>query len=138
MSSRKKDWITVDASGQVLGRLASRIALLLQGKHKPSYVPYEDRGDYVVVTNASRIQVTGKKKKEKIYIHHSQYPGGLKKITLEKLAAQDPTLPLYRAVKNMMPKNKIGAKMLRKLKIYSQELHPHGNHKPTLREITKP
>lgn len=118
-------WYLVDASGKVLGRLASQIAKYLRGKHKPEYTPHADAGDYVVVINAAQIKVTGNKEKEKVYYRHSGYPGGIKERTLEKLRVKDPTQIVEIAVKGMLPKNPLGRDMLRKLKVYAGSEHPH-------------
>lgn len=126
----KRDWVLIDASGQVLGRLASKVARVLMGKHKPTYTPHIDSGDFVVVLNASKIRVTGKKLKDKIYYHHSGYPGGLKEIRLEELLKRHPERVIYLAVKRMLPKNKLQAKRLRRLKIYSDSKHPHQAQRP--------
>src|SRR5438128_11039090 len=112
-------WYLVDASGKVLGRLATQIAKYLRGKHKPEYTPHADAGDYIVVINASQIKVTGNKELEKVYYSHSGYPGGLKETTFEKLQAKDPTRIIELAVKGMLPKNPLGRAMLRKLKVYA-------------------
>lgn len=118
-------WYVVDASGKVLGRLATQIAKYLRGKHKPEFTPHADAGDYVIVTNAEKIKVTGDKRKSKVYHSHSGYPGGLKEVTFEKLQAKDPTRALEIAVKGMMPKNPLGRAMLLKLKVYAGAEHPH-------------
>ncbi len=118
-------WYLVDASGKVLGRLATQIAKYLRGKHKPEYTPSVDAGDYIVVINADEIQVTGKKRQDKIYVTHSGHPGGIKEITFDKLQAKDPTRIIEKAVKGMLPKNPLGRAMLRKLKIYAGPSHPH-------------
>jgi len=124
-------WYVVDASGKVLGRLASQIAKYLRGKHRPEYTPHADAGDYVIVINASQIKVTGKKEQDKMYYRHSGYPGGLKETTFEKLQAKDPTRIIEIAVKGMMPKNPLGRAMLRKLKVYAGSDHPHSAQQPT-------
>ncbi|VVC76366.1 50S ribosomal protein L13 [Aquicella siphonis] len=123
-------WYVVDASGKVLGRLASQIAKCLRGKHKPEYTPHADAGDYIVVINASQIKVTGKKEQDKVYYRHSGYPGGLKETTFEKLQAKDPAQIIEIAVKGMLPKNPLGRAMLRKLKVYAGAEHPHGAQQP--------
>lgn len=123
-------WYVVDASGKVLGRLASQIAKYLRGKHKPEYTPHADAGDYVVVINASQIKVTGKKEQDKVYYRHSGYPGGLKETTFEKLHAKNPAQIIEIAVKGMLPKNPLGRAMLRKLKVYAGAEHPHGAQQP--------
>ncbi|HDM70740.1 MAG: 50S ribosomal protein L13 [Thermotoga sp.] len=127
-----RKWYLVDAEGKVLGRLASRIALLLQGKHKPVYSPNVDGGDYVVVVNCDKVVLTGKKLKEKKYYSHSGYIGNLKVRTAEQLLKKHPEKLIYLAVKGMLPKNKLRKKMLRKLKIYSGPDHPHQAQKPVL------
>lgn len=124
-------WYVVDASGKVLGRLASQIAKVLRGKHKPEFTPHADAGDYIVVINAEHIKVTGKKEKEKMYYTHSGYPGGIKQAAFEKLQAKDPTRVIEIAVKGMMPKNPLGRAMLRKLKVYAGSEHPHTAQQPT-------
>jgi large subunit ribosomal protein L13 len=123
-------WYLVDASGKVLGRLASQIAKYLRGKHKPEYTPHCDTGDYIVVINADQIKVTGNKAKDKVYYRHSGYPGGLKETTFDKLQAKDPTQIIEIAVKGMLPKNPLGRDMLRKLKVYSGAEHPHAAQQP--------
>ena len=122
----EKKWHLVDATGKTLGRLATEIATLLMGKHKPSYSPHIDNGDYVVVVNAEKIRVTGKKLKQKIYYSHSGYPGGLKEITLGEMLKKHPERVIIYAVEGMLPKNKLGRKMLKKLKVYAGPTHPHG------------
>jgi large subunit ribosomal protein L13 len=124
-SDVKREWHVVDASGKTLGRLASQVAKLLMGKHKPIYVPYLDTGDYVVVVNAARVSVTGKKAEQKIYYRHSGYPGGLKSYTFEELSARHPTRVIELAVKGMLPKNRLGRAMFKKLKVYVGGDHPH-------------
>lgn len=123
-------WYLVDASGKVLGRLASQIAKYLRGKHKPEYTPHADAGDYIIVINAEKIKVTGKKEQDKVYHSHSGYPGGLKEITFDKLQAKDPTRIIELAVKGMLPKNPLGRDMLRKLKVYAGSEHPHTAQQP--------
>jgi large subunit ribosomal protein L13 len=121
----KREWHVMDASGQVLGRLASRVAHLLMGKHKPMFTPNLDTGDYVIVINADKVQVTGNKAKQKVYYRHSGYPGGLKSITLEKMMQTHPTRVIEHAVKGMLPHNRLGAKMMKKLRVYSSDANPH-------------
>lgn len=120
----ERNWWLVDAKGQILGRLASRIAMLLRGKNKPSFFPYKDLGDYVVVINAKDIKVTGKKREEKIYWHHTGYPGGLKKETLNELLKEKPTEALKKAILGMLPKNKLKKFWLKRLYIYPEKEHP--------------
>lgn len=117
----KREKHVIDASGQILGRLATQVARLLQGKHKPNYVPYLDCGDFVIVTNASKIKVTGKKMQDKKYVRHSGYPGGLKEETLEKILVRRPEYVVEHAVWGMMPKGKLGRQMIKKLKVYKEE-----------------
>ena len=124
-SDVKREWHVVDASGKTLGRLASQVAKLLMGKHKPIYVPYLDTGDYVVVVNAAKVSVTGKKAEQKIYYRHSGYPGGLKSVTFENLLARHPTRVIELAVKGMLPKNRLGRAMFKKLRVYHGGGHPH-------------
>ena len=128
-STKAKDvehqWHVVDASGKTLGRLVSRIAVLLMGKHKPYYVPYLDTGDYVVVINASKVKVTGNKTKQKTYYRHSNYPGGLKAITFNQQLAKDSRKIIELAVKNMLPKNKLRQQRLKRLKIFKTDKHPY-------------
>jgi large subunit ribosomal protein L13 len=131
-SDIERKWWVIDASGKTLGRLASEVAVLLKGKHKPVYSPHLDVGDYVIVLNASRVRVTGDKLTKKIYYRHSQYPGGLKSISLETMLATHPTRVIERAVKGMLPHNRLGAAMFRKLKVYPGAEHPHqAQVKPT-------
>ena len=125
-----RKWHLVDANGKTLGRLASRIAIILRGKHKPIFTPHVDTGDFVIVVNASKIALTGKKWKEKLYIHHSGYPGGLKTTTAEKIRERFPERLITMAVQGMLPKNKLGRSMLKKLKVYAGEAHPHQAQQP--------
>lgn len=120
-----REWHVVDAEGQVLGRLASQVAKLLMGKHKPGYTPHLDTGDYVIVINAAKVKITGKKAKQKIYHHHSGYPGGLRSLTFQELFAASPTRVVEIAVKGMLPKNRLGRAMFNKLRVYPQSDHPH-------------
>ncbi len=124
------DWFVVDASGRTLGRLATEIARRLRGKHKPIYTPHVDTGDYIVVVNAAKIRVTGNKLKDKLYQHHTGYIGNLKTINLEDLLAKAPDQVIQKAVKGMLPKNKLGAAMLRKLKVYGGPDHDHAAQQP--------
>ncbi len=128
----KPRWYAIDAKGQVLGRLAGRIARILIGKGKTLYTPYVESGDYVVVTNASEIRVTGKKLQDKIYDHYTGYPGGRKVYTLEELLARRPDEVLRRAVKGMLPKNRLGDRMLTHLLIYSGSAHKQQAQKPEI------
>ena len=132
----ERSWYVVDAAGAPLGRLASSIATILRGKHKPTFAPHVDGGDYVVVVNASQVVVTGNKEDEKIYYRHSGYPGGLRSETLGEVRAKHPDRLVESAVKGMLPKTKLGRKMLKKLKVYAGPDHPHGPQKPEPLEIT--
>jgi large subunit ribosomal protein L13 len=121
----KREWRVVDASGQVLGRLASQVAKLLIGKHKSIYTPYLDTGDYVIVLNVAKVKLSGKKVNQKIYYHHSGYPGGLKEVTFQELFSRDPTQVVEAAVKGMLPKSRLGRAMFKKLRVYAGSEHPH-------------
>lgn len=124
-SDVERQWWVIDAEGKTLGRLATEAARLLRGKNKPIYSPHLDAGDFVVVVNASKIRVTGKKADDKIYYHHSQYPGGLKSITFAKLLATHPERVIEHAIKGMLPHNPQGRAMARRLKVYAGDTHPH-------------
>ena len=121
----KKNWIEINAEGKILGRLASSIASIVRGKNNPKFTPSVDTGDYVVVYNAEKIEVTGNKKRNKGYYNHSGYPGGLKKTSFSELISRKPQDVLYRAVKGMLPHNRLGRQLIRKVKIYSGSKHPH-------------
>ncbi|MAT51286.1 MAG: 50S ribosomal protein L13 [Porticoccaceae bacterium] len=125
-----RDWFVVDATDKVLGRLAADIASRLRGKHKPEYTPHVDTGDYVVVVNAEKIRVTGNKAKDKLYYHHTGFPGGIKSISFEKLIDKAPERALQNAVKGMLPKGPLGYAMLKKLKVYAGDQHPHAAQQP--------
>lgn len=131
----QRRWWVVDAQGQPLGRLASRVATILRGKHKPTFTPHVDTGDFVIVVNASSVSVTGTKSTSKKYYRHSGYPGGLFEETFEKAIVRDPELPIHRAVRGMLPKNSLGRQMLTKLKIYGGAEHPHAAQKPAKLEL---
>lgn len=126
----ERRWHVVDAEGQVLGRLAARVARILRGVHKPTFAPHLDAGDYVVVINAAKLRVTGKKLTQKIYYRHSGYPGGLKSVSLGERLRVRPEQVLREAVKGMLPKNRLGRAMIKKLKVYSGPEHPHRAQKP--------
>ena len=126
----ERKWYVVDAEGKNLGRMASQIAAVLRGKNKPTYTPHVDCGDYVIVINAEKVEVTGKKRKEKIYKRHTGYPGGLREITFEKLQAKKPEEIIRHAVKGMLPDGKLGRQMYKKLKVYAGPEHPHTAQKP--------
>lgn len=123
-------WYLVDATDKILGRLACQIAKYLRGKNKPEFTPHADAGDYIVVINAEKIRVTGKKEQEKVYYTHSGYPGGIKEITYHKLHAKDPSRIIEIAVKGMLPKNPLGRAMYKKLKVYAGAEHPHTAQSP--------
>ncbi len=131
----KRDWYVVDASDKTLGRLATEIARRLRGKHKPEYTPHMDTGDYIVVVNAEKVAVTGNKMKDKIYYHHTGFPGGLKSISLEKLLQEAPERVIETAVKGMLPKGPLGREMYRKLKVYAGPEHAHAAQQPQSLEI---
>ncbi|HKN87486.1 MAG TPA: 50S ribosomal protein L13 [Nitrospiraceae bacterium] len=125
-----RKWYVVDADGKTLGRLAARVAILLRGKHKPTFTPNVDTGDHIVIINAEKIHLTGDKMKTKTYTHHTGYPGGLKTVTAEHLHAKHPTDILTKAIKGMLPKNPLGKQMARKLKVYAGSDHPHQAQLP--------
>ncbi|MDP2953540.1 MAG: 50S ribosomal protein L13 [Chloroflexota bacterium] len=126
----ERRWHVVDAEGKILGRLASGVAKILRGKHKPYYAPHLDTGDYVIVINAAKIRVTGKKLDDKIYYRHSGYPGGLRSTTLAEMLKKRPTRVIRLAVWGMLPHNRLGRAMMRKLKVYEGESHPHQAQTP--------
>jgi large subunit ribosomal protein L13 len=126
----QRGWFVVDAEGKTLGRLASRIAAVLKGKHKPMYTPWLDTGDYVIVINAEKLHVTGRKLDQKIYYRHSGYPGGLKSVSLRDQLNQHPDRVLKAAVRGMLPHNRLGRAMFKKLKVYRGAEHPHAAQKP--------
>jgi large subunit ribosomal protein L13 len=128
--TRQRDWYVVDAEGQTLGRLATRIADTLRGKRKPEYTPHVDTGDFVVVVNAERIVVTGDKRESKRYYRHSGYPGGIRSRTLGEMLDRTPEEVIRRAVKGMLPRNRLGRAQLRKLKVYAGPDHPHAAQQP--------
>ena len=131
----KQDWFLVDANNKTLGRMASEIAHRLRGKHKAEYTPHVDTGDYIVVINADKVNVTGKKATDKMYHRHSEYPGGLKSMPFEKVMERDPTRAIRSAVKGMLPNNPLGRAMYRKLKVYAGGEHPHAAQQPQTLEI---
>jgi large subunit ribosomal protein L13 len=126
----QRNWYLIDAEGKVLGRLASEVACRLRGKTKPEFLPYLDTGDFVVVVNAEKVLLTGKKMEQKVYYRHSGYIGGLKTITAKQLSAKKPEELIRHAVKGMLPKNSLGRKLNKKLKVYSGPQHPHEAQKP--------
>lgn len=131
----ERDWYVVDATGKVLGRLARNIAHRLRGKHKVVYTPHVDTGDYIIVINADKVHVTGRKRTDKIYYRHSGYPGGLKKISFERLLEKAPERVIEHAVKGMLPKGPLGRAMFRKLKVYAGPEHKHGAQQPKTLEF---
>jgi len=131
----RHDWYVVDAQGKVLGRLATQIAARLRGKHKPQYTPHVDTGDFIVVVNAAKLRVTGRKAEDKMYYRHSGQPGQLKETTFGKLQAKKPERVLQIAVKGMLPKGPLGYAMLKKLKVYGGATHPHSAQQPKALEI---
>ena len=126
----KRDWYIIDAQDMRLGRLATEIARRLRGKHKPEYTPHVDTGDYIIVINAEKVQVTGNKREDKMYYSHSGYPGGLKTISFDKLQAKAPERIIEKAVKGMLPKGPLGRDMYRKLKVYAGTEHNHSAQQP--------
>jgi large subunit ribosomal protein L13 len=128
-------WYLVNAEGKVLGRLSTELAKILKGKNKPIYTPHVDTGDFVVVVNAGKVTLTGKKLKDKIYYRHTGYPGGIREMSAEKLLAKKPTEMIRMAVRGMLPKNSLGRQMLRKLKIYAGPGHPHEAQQPVSLEL---
>ena len=129
------DWVLVDASDMVLGRLATRVAEILKGKTKPQYTPHVDVGDFVVVINADKIRLTGNKAADKSYFSHSGYPGGLKEVSFERMMEKHPERVIEKAVKGMLPKNSLGRSMGKKLKVYAGSEHPHEAQNPQLIEL---
>ena len=131
----RQKWYVVDLDGKILGRAAARIAHILRGKHKPIYTPHVDTGDFVIVVNADKVRVTGRKLSGKKYYHHSGYPGGIKEITLEKQLEKAPQRVIEHAVRGMLPKTKLGRRMLKKLKVYASPEHPHEAQQPEVLDI---
>ena len=127
-------WYVVDATDKILGRLATQVARRLRGKHKPEYTPHVDTGDYIVIINADKVRVTGRKLQDKTYYRHTGYPGGIKETTLDKLLASHPTRVLEKAIKGMLPKNPLGRAMYRKLKVYAGSEHDHHAQQPVVLE----
>ena len=126
----KRNWYVIDAKEQILGRLASKVASILRGKHKPSFTPHLDMGDHVVIINADQIKISGKKAEQKTYIHHTGYPGGLKSERYNKIFKENPEKIIRRTVWGMLPHNRLGRKIIKKLKVYSASEHPHQAQKP--------
>ena len=134
-STVERKWYVVDAEGKTLGRLASEVANVLRGKNKPTYTQHIDTGDYVIVVNAEKIQVTGKKLDQKIYYHHSEYVGGMKEATLREMMQKKPEFVITHAVKGMLPKGPLGRQMLKKLHVYAGPEHNHAAQKPETLDI---
>jgi large subunit ribosomal protein L13 len=137
-ANRERDWLVIDASGHTLGRLATQLADLLRGKGKPEYTPHCDVGDFVIVVNAEKVAVTGKKREEKLYHRHSGYPGGLRTRTLNEMLDRQPEEVVRKAVKGMLPRNRLGRAQLRKLKVYAGPDHPHAAQQPANHDIHTP
>ncbi len=133
--SVQRDWYIVDAENKNLGRLSTEIARCLRGKHKPEYTPHVDTGDYIIVINAEKVRVSGNKRTDKIYHHHTGYPGGLKSISFEKLIERAPERVIETAVKGMLPKNPLGRAMYKKMKVYAGTEHPHTAQQPKTLEV---
>ncbi|MCC4264928.1 50S ribosomal protein L13 [Oceanimonas baumannii] len=131
----KRDWYVVDAEGKTLGRLATEIARRLRGKHKPEFTPHVDCGDYIIVINAEKVQVTGKKASDKIYYSHSGFPGGIKSISFEKLIDRKPEMVIESAVRGMLPRGPLGRAMYRKMKVYAGGQHNHAAQQPQVLDI---
>lgn len=135
-STVERQWHVIDAGEQVLGRIATIAARLLQGKHKPQYAPFLDTGDFVIITNAKQVKLTGAKEEQKLYRHHSGYPGGLREERAKTLRQRIPTRLVETAVRGMLPKTKLGKQMYRKLKVYAGSEHPHAAQQPTQLEVS--
>lgn len=131
----ERQWYVIDADGQTLGRLSSEVAAILRGKHKPTYTPHVDTGDFVIIINAEKIQLTGNKLLQKKFRHHTGFPGGLKEVDYKTLMAKRPERAIEAAVKGMLPHNRLGAAMFSKLKVYKGSEHPHQAQKPVVREL---
>jgi large subunit ribosomal protein L13 len=133
----KREWFLVDATDQTLGRLASDVANILRGKHKPTYAPHFDGGDFIVIVNAEKVAVTGNKAEQKVYYRHSGYPGGLSELSFEQMQERYPERIIENAVRGMIPKNRLGRQVLTKLKVYAGSEHPHAAQNPQPLEIGK-
>lgn len=131
----ERKWYVIDAEGKTLGRLATVVANILRGKHKPNYTPNVDTGDFVIILNSAKIKVSGKKETDKIYYHHTMYPGGLKSISFKDLMEKDPTKAIEKAVKGMLPHNTLGGEQFNKLNVYAGPEHPHAAQKPEVYEM---
>ena len=133
----QRDWHVIDATDVVLGRLASQVAILLRGKHKPTFAPHVDAGDFVIIINADKVHLSGNKRTQKLAYRHSGYPGGLRSVRYDELLDKNPEKAVEKAVKGMLPKNTLGRQMLSKLKVYRGDQHPHGAQQPQPYEITQ-
>jgi len=131
----KREWFLVDAKDKILGRFATKVAAVLRGKHKPIFTPHIDTGDAVIIINAAKLRLTGKKTKQKVYRRYSGYPGGLREVTFEKMFREKPTMVVELAVRRMLPKGALGADMLKKLKIYADDKHNHKAQNPQILEV---
>jgi large subunit ribosomal protein L13 len=131
----ERKWYVIDANGKSLGRVAAKVASVLRGKNKPIYTPHQEIGDYVIVLNAEKVAVTGRKRQQKLYYHHSGYLGGMKVVNFEKMIQKKPTFPLERAIQGMLPHNRLGRKLFRNVKVYAGENHPHAAQKPEVMDI---
>lgn len=131
----ERQWYIIDAAGKSLGRTAVKVVELLRGKHKPLFTPNQEVGDYVIVINAGKAELTGNKRKQKTYYHHSGYPGGMKSETFEKVIRRKPVFPMERAIKGMLPNGPLGRKLFRNVKVYAEDKHPHAAQKPQAIEI---
>ncbi|MCL2043849.1 MAG: 50S ribosomal protein L13 [Treponema sp.] len=134
-ASVERKWFVIDAEGQILGRVAAKAATIVRGKNKAFYAPHQEMGDYVVIINADKIAVSGRKTQQKVYYRHSGYVGGLKTTTFDKLIARHPTQPLENAIKGMLPKGPLGRKLAKNAKIYAGAAHPHASQNPTAIEL---
>ena len=130
-----RKWFVVDAEGKTLGRLATEVATILRGKHKPEYTPHVDTGDFVIVINAEKVELSGKKLDQKMYTYHTGHPGGLRQIPFRRMLAEKPEKVMYNAVKGMLPKTRLGRQMLKKLKVYTGAQHNHEAQKPEMLEL---
>lgn len=126
----ERKWYVIDAEGQVLGKVAERAAIVLRGKHKPTFTPHQETGDYVIIINAGRVDVTGRKRTDKMYYRHTGFPGGLRSENFEGLIRRRPEVPIEQAVRGMLPKNRLGRKIFKNLKVYAGASHPHEAQKP--------
>ena len=133
----ERSWYVVDATDMVLGRLSSQVAAILRGKHKPTFTPHVDCGDHVIIVNADKVRLTGKKLDEKKYVHHTSYPGGLKEVSYRHLLAEKPEFAVYESIRRMMPKGPLGRQMLKKLRVYAGPDHNHEAQQPQPYELKK-